>query len=92
MWENLYTGCCQFKSLYIQGGIKAEEDEWETDEAADEEQEQEEGKEDEGASEEIQNAVKGIDKAFREVDVSALPHPGDKVAKSSSSAQLHVSG
>ena len=43
-------------------------------------------------SEEIQNAVKGIDNAFKEVDMYAIPHPGKKVAKSSEAHQLRVKG
>ena len=40
-------------------------------------------------SEEIQN---GIDNAFKEVDMYAIPHPGKKVAKSSEAHQLRVKG
>ena len=36
--------------------------------------------------------MKGIDNAFNEVDMYALPHPGETVAHSSESSQLHVTG
>ena len=80
--------------LYKAGdSIKKGDDE--SKEAADEDAEEsseDESDDDVGASEEIQNAVKGIDNAFNEVDMYALPHPGETVAHSSESSQLHVTG
>lgn len=44
------------------------------------------------AKKEISNAVVGIKKAFREVDMYALPHPGQTVIEASVGSSIYVSG
>ena len=79
--------------LYKAGdSIKKGDEESKEDAEDEEESSEDESDDDVGASEEIQNAVKGIDNAFNEVDMYALPHPGETVAHSSESSQLHVTG
>ena len=40
----------------------------------------------------MKDAVNGIDNAFREVDVFAVPHPGNQVTRASEEKEMRVSG
>ena len=64
----------------------------EESDTSDEESENGEETSEATASAEIQRAVRGIDNAFKEVDMYAIPHPGTKVVRSSESNELRVTG